>query len=463
MFCEAATEQLESDKQAVPITGQPNLPLEGDESVAGRSNRSDELDAAEENGLKEGERPSLRRLLQSAIGMDLASISIPITYNEPLTFLQRVLEHLQYHELLERANEHEDPLVRLLYVTVFAISCFANTDRKFKPFNPLLGETFQYTNEKENIRFFSEQVSHHPPITASYCEGNGWRFSQSQNVKTKFLGNSLDVSPNGNTHVFLDKFREHYSWPNIHTIVHNLIVGRMWIDHFGTCKITVQDCDTGNISSRYSQITYQECGWFGRHWREVNGQVFDNSTAYLVIDGKWNSELTVTVTASWPRSTENEGLFGSTPKTIWKHTPELCTDPKYAKYEWTKNTLRAIELDDQIRQNVLLTDSRLREDRLMLQEGDVSRAAVAKHELEEAQRTRKNYRAQNDIQWSPRHFVLAANSEDECARRFFDKNDWVFKGWSQRRDQDSSQDSHRPHKIISDEDASMLWRLSKDW
>ena len=33
-----------------------------------------------------------------------------------------------------------------------------------KPFNPLLGETFELVGK--DYRFLAEQVSHHPPITA---------------------------------------------------------------------------------------------------------------------------------------------------------------------------------------------------------------------------------------------------------------------------------------------------------
>tara|TARA_B110000285_G_C14948050_1_gene525331 strand:+ start:729 stop:887 length:159 start_codon:yes stop_codon:yes gene_type:complete len=41
-----------------------------------------------------------------------------------------------------------------------------------KPFNPLLGETFEYVTRK--YRFLGEQVSHHPPISAFKFEGNGY-------------------------------------------------------------------------------------------------------------------------------------------------------------------------------------------------------------------------------------------------------------------------------------------------
>lgn len=39
-------------------------------------------------------------------------------------------------------------------------------DRTTKPFNPLLGETWEYDNGQ--VRIITEQVSHHPPISAGF-------------------------------------------------------------------------------------------------------------------------------------------------------------------------------------------------------------------------------------------------------------------------------------------------------
>jgi pterin-4a-carbinolamine dehydratase len=38
-----------------------------------------------------------------------------------------------------------------------------------KPFNSILGETFEITNSK--FDYIAEQVSHHPPISACYAIG----------------------------------------------------------------------------------------------------------------------------------------------------------------------------------------------------------------------------------------------------------------------------------------------------
>jgi hypothetical protein len=61
-----------------------------------------------------------------------------------------------------------------------------------KPFNPLLGETYEYATD--DFEFLSEQVSHHPPVTANYCRGRKTKYVlyNNQKTNTKFTGKSLD-------------------------------------------------------------------------------------------------------------------------------------------------------------------------------------------------------------------------------------------------------------------------------
>ena len=42
-----------------------------------------------------------------------------------------------------------------------------------KPFNPILGETYQ--GLIEGCPIYAEQTSHHPPITTTYLMGRGYR------------------------------------------------------------------------------------------------------------------------------------------------------------------------------------------------------------------------------------------------------------------------------------------------
>ena len=65
---------------------------------------------------------------------------------------------------MDTAAGRADSTERMVYVAAFAASEYASTiGRVAKPFNPLLGETFEYVRPDKQYRFFIEQVSHHPP------------------------------------------------------------------------------------------------------------------------------------------------------------------------------------------------------------------------------------------------------------------------------------------------------------
>lgn len=49
--------------------------------------------------------------------------------------------------------------MRILNVAAFAVSGYASTEgRQCKPFNPLLGETYEADYPDKGLRFFSEKV-----------------------------------------------------------------------------------------------------------------------------------------------------------------------------------------------------------------------------------------------------------------------------------------------------------------
>ncbi len=44
---------------------------------------------------------------------ELSKITMPVIFNEPLSFVQRVVEYMEYADLLKQASECSDPLRRL--------------------------------------------------------------------------------------------------------------------------------------------------------------------------------------------------------------------------------------------------------------------------------------------------------------------------------------------------------------
>ena len=95
--------------------------------------------------------------LKQCIGRELSKITMPVHWNEPLSLLQRITEYMNYSHLLASAPALDAPVARLQQVATFAVSALAsNNMRMGKPFNPLLGETYQL--EQDSFRIVCEQV-----------------------------------------------------------------------------------------------------------------------------------------------------------------------------------------------------------------------------------------------------------------------------------------------------------------
>lgn len=83
---------------------------------------------------------------------------MPVILCQPLSLLQRINESLQYSELLNKTFDESDPSKRLAYIAAYAISGCSSIERLSKPFNPLLGETYELIRlrfKKFNNIFFN--------------------------------------------------------------------------------------------------------------------------------------------------------------------------------------------------------------------------------------------------------------------------------------------------------------------
>ncbi|CAJ0922842.1 21439_t:CDS:2 [Entrophospora sp. SA101] len=189
---------------------------------------------------------SLWSILKNSIGKDLSNIALPVYFNEPTSMLQRMSEDMEYSELLDLAAIQKGSTERILFVAAFAMSNYSSTvGRIAKPFNPLLGETYEYVHPDKSFRYVSEQVSHHPPISTCHCESPNYDFFSEVDVKSKFWGKSFEALPQGVSHARLKvlkeyfptytnksaedfpangnpkAFSEHYSWKKVTTSVNN--------------------------------------------------------------------------------------------------------------------------------------------------------------------------------------------------------------------------------------------------
>ncbi|GLD45492.1 oxysterol-binding protein-related protein 2-like protein, partial [Lates japonicus] len=91
----------------------------------------------------------------------------------------------------------------------------------------------------QGFRLVSEQVSHHPPVSAFHAESlaGDFIFRGSIYPKLKFWGKSVEAEPKGTITLELLKHNEAYTWTNPYCCVHNIILGKLWIEQYGTVEI----------------------------------------------------------------------------------------------------------------------------------------------------------------------------------------------------------------------------------
>ena len=75
-------------------------------------------------------------------------------------------------------------------------------------------------------------------MVAQYCESDsGWRCWQEFTCQSKFKGKYLEVEPLGITHLEFPSSGNHYTWRKVKTIVHNIVIGKLWIDNCGEMEV----------------------------------------------------------------------------------------------------------------------------------------------------------------------------------------------------------------------------------
>ena len=361
--------------------------------------------------------PSLIGFLRKNVGKDLSNIAMPVSSNEPTSFLQRVAEQLEYSELLDAAASNASWSDRLLHVTAFAVSSFSNNrvkDRAVrKPFNPMLGETFELVREDKGFRFFAEKVVHRPVRIACQAEHKDWTLLQSPMPMQKFWGKSAEINADGRVRVFLHGIKstsegqiggepgspssagEMYSWTVATSFLRGVVAGEKYVEPVGTMIVV------NETTGAKAVVTFKAGGMFAGRSEEVSVQVIsgDGQPLPVGLAGKWTSHLNITQNGS------------DTGKRIW--SVGGLVDNAAQRYGFTTFAAELNEITPVEAGKLPPTDSRLRPDQRALEEGQVDRAEALKARLEERQRARRRVTEEHGEEWSPKWFVKSGMEGDE--------------------------------------------------
>ncbi|XP_025012170.1 oxysterol-binding protein-related protein 1C isoform X2 [Ricinus communis] len=343
---------------------------------------------------------SLWSMIKDNIGKDLTKVCLPVYFNEPLSSLQKCFEDLEYSYLLDRAyswGRRGNSLMRILNVAAFAVSGYASTEGRIcKPFNPLLGETYEADYPDKGLRFFSEKVSHHPMVVACHCEGTGWKFWGDSNLKSKFWGRSIQLDPVGVLTLEFDD-GEVFQWSKVTTSIYNLILGKLYCDHYGTMRIE------GN--REYScKLKFKEQSIIDRNPHQVQGIVQDRyGKRVATVFGKWDESIHY---VNGDCSGKGKGFESENDaQLLWKRSrpPQFPT-----RYNLTRFAITLNELTPGLKEKLPPTDSRLRPDQRYLENGEFEMANSEKLRLEQRQRQARKMQERG---WKPRWFAKDKGSD----------------------------------------------------
>jgi hypothetical protein len=247
-----------------------------------------------------------------------------------------------------------------------------------KPFNPLLGETYENIREDKGFRFISEKVSHHPPIMACYAESDDFIFFQDNNIKTKYWGNSMECINNGIVHLILKKYNEHYTWEKVNSVICKAMYANRYLEYRGELKVTEA------TSGDYFNLKFQSSK------NGVSGGVFTSKKKQMIqLVGNWDKVLF---------KVEPQNKLES----IWSANtfPPNFED----QYGFGQFTVELNEITPDIKDKLPPTDTRFRPDQRLYEDGKADEASSEKERLEQRQREYLKERELKGIPWKPRWF-----------------------------------------------------------
>ena len=323
-------------------------------------------------------------------GRDLTTITTPIFINDERSIMELLGSSLKHSlEYFIKAANTNDNIERLKIMTTYLVINMNQIVIPYKPFNPIIGETFQCRykvdsndENEEGLKFYCEQTSHHPPIFNFYGIHELFTISGYNEFSAVGSINSVTAKIKG---TFNLKFKNgvFLTLKNADYVMEGILVGKKKINLNGNFVIT----DYTNSLISFIKINPKDEGFFKKLFANNN-----NFPDYF--RGSIANKSDVTYDKSKDKYTVNnkelvkiEGEYSSylniNDKLVWSNE-KLNYSGCQMKQEFT-----------------LPSDSTLRDDILLYKDKKIIHAQFAKMHLEEKQRKdkalRHNKRKSKDI------------------------------------------------------------------
>jgi len=292
---------------------------------------------------------------------------LPICVFEPLGDVQAATEESRYaKQFVNKMPSTEDPMDRMALLCAFIVSGYSGmVGRRRKPFNPLLGETYDYISE-DGWRYHGEQVSHHPAITACHTEGPEWELFQALQGKVSFTLNSVSI-----TSILPVRLKfangDEYSWNKVTTTIQN-------------ARAEAQNrrvVNEGEMTIKSNTGVQAKLTFYANEDNTVAGEIVRTQ----------DSTILCRLVGSWDKGMEKV-LPNNRSSKMFEPIPSSKDAVNY--YGFSDFAMALNEIHDYEHPYLPVTDSRYRPDQRHLENGEPKLTEQVKKKLESAQRKRAN-------------------------------------------------------------------------
>ncbi|KAK3074376.1 hypothetical protein LTR53_003239 [Teratosphaeriaceae sp. CCFEE 6253] len=256
---------------------------------------------------------SLKQFLASiaTIKGDLSNITAPpfVLADKSTTEFPRYW--IEHPDLFTAPAHEPTPELRMLAVLKWFVSSLRGqqyagrnpADGVKKPLNAFLGELFlgDCGDEGEECRLVSEQVSHHPPVTACYLwnDKHGVRAEGYTRQEITFTG-SVNIQQIGHAVMHLDQHNEDYLIPLPNVKVKGILTGGPYPELHGTYSLV---SSTGYVA---------EVDFTGKGFLGIGGKKNGVHAAIYRADDSKRKDALFTILGSWSESFEIQDASGKT-------------------------------------------------------------------------------------------------------------------------------------------------------
>ncbi|ORX99223.1 hypothetical protein BCR34DRAFT_606695 [Clohesyomyces aquaticus] len=254
---------------------------------------------------------------------DLSSMTAPPFILSTTSLVEFSSYWAEHPSVFVAPAAEKDPAKRAVLVLKWFLSTlkqqYASRSEKLgsekKPLNPFLGELFlgKWEDEAGTTQLVSEQVSHHPPVTA-YCIWNSKAGVQLQgyNAQKASFSRTINVKQIGHAILHIDEYDEDYliTLPSLH--IEGLITGSPYVELNRQSYIT-------SSSGFTAKIDYSGKGWLSGKKNTFAATLYpegkEKDILYYV-DGQWNEGFTIKDSKKKTIDTYDPKVTKTTPLTV---------------------------------------------------------------------------------------------------------------------------------------------------